>query len=58
MRKNEVNLLEAVEVLEVSEEILGKLAEQGNLKVRRADGTIYFFARGDRRASRSPNRGS
>jgi hypothetical protein len=41
--RNEVDLAEAVDMLDVSEEVLGKLAEEGKLKSRRADGTIYFL---------------
>jgi hypothetical protein len=39
----EVDLLEAMDMLDVPEEVLGKLAEEGTLKARRADGTIYFL---------------
>jgi hypothetical protein len=39
----EVDLLQAMFMLEVPEEVLGKLAEEGKLKTRRADGTIYFL---------------
>jgi hypothetical protein len=30
-------------MLDIPEEVLGKLAEEGKLKARRADGTIYFL---------------
>jgi hypothetical protein len=43
MLRNEVDFREALELLDVPEEILGKLAEEGKLKSRRADGTIYFL---------------
>ena len=43
IRKNEVDLLEAMDMLDVPEEVLGRLAEEGTLKSRRADGTIYFL---------------
>lgn len=39
----EVDLLQAMFMLDVPEEVLGKLAEEGKLKARRADGTIYFL---------------
>jgi hypothetical protein len=38
----EVDLLEAMDMLDVPEEVLGKLAEEGKLKSRHAYGTIYF----------------
>jgi hypothetical protein len=41
--KNEVDLLEAMDMLDVPEEVLVKLAEEGKLKSRRASGTIYFL---------------
>jgi len=34
-----VDLLDAMNMLDVPEEVLGKLAEEGKLKSRRADGT-------------------
>jgi hypothetical protein len=43
MLRNEVDFREALELLDVPEEILGKLAEEGKLKSRRADSTIYFL---------------
>jgi hypothetical protein len=43
IRENEMDLLEAMEMLAVPEEVLGKLLEEGKLKHRRADGTIYFL---------------
>jgi hypothetical protein len=55
MQKNEMDLLEVIHMLDVPEEVLGKLAEEGKLKSRRADGTIYFFGRGNRRSHRSPD---
>ena len=41
--KIEVDLFEAMSMADVPEEVLGKLAEEGKLKSRRADGTIYFL---------------
>jgi hypothetical protein len=43
MLRNEVDFRQAMDLLDVPEEILGKLAEEGKLKSRRADGTIYFL---------------
>jgi hypothetical protein len=43
MRRNEVDLAEALDMLDVPEEVLGKLVEEGKLKSRNADGTIYFL---------------
>jgi hypothetical protein len=43
MRHNEVYLLEAMGMLDVPEEVLGKLAKEGRLKSRRAEGTILFL---------------
>jgi len=44
MRKNEVDLLEALDMLDVAEEVLGRLCEEGKIKTRRAaDGTLYFL---------------
>lgn len=34
-----MDLLDAMNMLDVPEEVLGKLAEEGKLKSRRADGT-------------------
>jgi hypothetical protein len=42
-KRIEVDLLEAMRMLDVPEEVLGKLAEEGKLKSRSADGTIYFL---------------
>jgi hypothetical protein len=39
----EVDLIQAMFMLDVPEEFLGKLAEEGKLKSRRANGTIYFL---------------
>ena len=39
----EVDAVEAMRILDVPEEILGKIAEQEKLKSRCADGTIYFL---------------
>jgi len=39
----EVDLLEAMDMLDVPQEVLGKLADEGKLKARRADDTIYFL---------------
>jgi hypothetical protein len=41
--KIEVDLFEAMSMADVPQEMLGKLAEEGELKSRRADGTIYFL---------------
>jgi hypothetical protein len=41
--RNEVDFLEALDTLDVSEEVLGRLAEEGKVKSQRADGTIYFL---------------
>ncbi len=38
-----VDLFEAMRLLDVPEEVLGRLAQQGKLKSRHADGTIYFL---------------
>ena len=43
MLRNEVDFKQAMDLLDVPEEILGKLAEEGKLKARRADDTIYFL---------------
>jgi hypothetical protein len=44
MRKEgEVDLLEAMDMLDSPEEFFGKMVEAGKLKARRADGTIYFL---------------
>ena len=40
--RNEVDFFEAMRLLDVPEEVLGKLVEEGKLKSRRADGAIYF----------------
>jgi hypothetical protein len=42
-RDDEVELWDAADELDVPEEVLGKMAEEGKLKSRRADGTIYFL---------------
>jgi len=42
-RNDEVDLLEAMAMLAVAEEVLGRLVEEGQIKSRRADGTIYFL---------------
>ena len=39
----EVDAVEAMRMLDLSEEILGKIAEQEKLKTRHADGTVYFL---------------
>src|ERR1700719_3704774 len=41
--KTAVDLFEAMDMLDVTEDVLGKLAEEGKLKSRRADGTVYFL---------------
>ena len=38
-----VDLQEALRMLEIPEEVLGRMIEQGKLKARPADGTIYFL---------------
>jgi len=38
----EVNLLEAMDMTDMTEDELGRLAEEGNLKVRRVGANIYF----------------
>jgi hypothetical protein len=43
IRKNEVDLLEAMDMLDVPEEVLLKLAEKGELKLRRAGDAVYFL---------------
>jgi hypothetical protein len=43
MLTNEVDLREALSILDVPEEVLGKLAEEGKIKSRTADGTVYFL---------------
>jgi hypothetical protein len=43
IRENEVELWEALDMLDVDEEVLGRLAEAGKVKSRRADSTIYFL---------------
>lgn len=40
--RDEVDLSEAIDMTDLSEEALGKLSEWGKLKSRRADGTVYF----------------
>lgn len=40
---NEVDLFEAMNMADLPAEVLGKLAEEGKLKSRRAGGTIYFL---------------
>jgi hypothetical protein len=42
MRRNEVELLEAIDMTDLEEETLLKLAEEGKLKARAAGGTVYF----------------
>ena len=41
-RSNEIDLFEAVDLTGLSEDLLGRLIEQGKLRARRADGTVYF----------------
>ena len=46
IRKNEVDVFEALELLgdDVSQEVLGRLAEQGIIRSRlAADGNVYFL---------------
>jgi hypothetical protein len=43
VHRNEVDLFEAMDMTDLPQEVLGKLAEEGKLKARRADGTIYFL---------------
>lgn len=40
---NEVDLFAAMRMTDLPEEVLGKLAEEGKLKSRRAGGEIYFL---------------
>lgn len=42
MRDHEVDLREAMEILDVPEEVLGQLVEQGQIKGRHKRGTLYF----------------
>ena len=42
-RRSEVDLSKAIDMTNLSEEVLGKLTEWGKLKSRRADGTVYFL---------------
>jgi len=42
-RGNEVDLHEAMDMLDVPEEVLGRMAEEGKVKSRHADGTLYFL---------------
>jgi hypothetical protein len=42
MLRNEIEILAAVKLTELQEETLLKLAEAGELKARRAGGTVYF----------------
>jgi hypothetical protein len=41
--RSEVDLFETMGLLELPEEVLGKLAEEGKLKSRRSDATIFFL---------------
>ena len=43
IRENEVELWEVLDMLDVDEEVLGRLAEAGKVKSRRAEGKIYFL---------------
>jgi hypothetical protein len=40
--KFDVDLLEAMDMLDVPEEVLGRMAAEGKLTTRRRKGTIYF----------------
>jgi hypothetical protein len=42
MLRNEIEIIEALRLTELEEETLLKLAEAGELKARRAGGTVYF----------------
>ncbi len=42
LRRNEVEILEAIDMTDLEEETLLKLAEEGKLTARRAGGTVYF----------------
>jgi hypothetical protein len=42
-KEGEVDLLEAMDMMDSPEEFFGKMVEAGKLKARRADGTIYFL---------------
>ncbi|MGB2643438.1 MAG: hypothetical protein WBF09_08920 [Candidatus Acidiferrum sp.] len=41
-RDNEIELRDAAEAADLPEEVVGRMAEEGKLKSRPADGTIYF----------------
>lgn len=43
IHRNEVNFLEAMKLLDVPDDVLGKLAVERKLKSRRAGGEIYFL---------------
>jgi hypothetical protein len=42
-RQEEVDVLEAADLLDLPPDTVGKLVEQEKLKSRRADGTVYFL---------------
>lgn len=43
IKETEVDLVEAAQMLDLPEEIVGRLAEDGTLKSRRCDDTMYFL---------------
>jgi hypothetical protein len=61
--RNEVDLLEAMDMWDVPEKALVKMAEKGKLKTRRAHGTIYFVREEieqliDRQIEEAPSQGA
>jgi hypothetical protein len=42
-RPEEIELWDAADELDVPEEVLGRLIEEGKLKCRRADGRVYVL---------------
>jgi hypothetical protein len=43
MRENEVDLFTALQMLDISQEHLGRMVEERKLKSRPAEGTVYFL---------------
>jgi hypothetical protein len=41
--QNEIDLQEAMSILDVPEQILGRLIEEGKLRARRTDSNLYFL---------------
>ena len=56
-REEEVDLLEAMDMLDVPEEVLGKMAAEGKQIAARQRNCLLFIGR-DRAAHRSPDCGS